>query len=96
MEIEVTDEAVALLLRSMELMRIDSATGGVRVRTARALGGGVDVQVEVADAPMEGEEVVEAGGFRLFVAPELEATIPRPVIAVEPQHETVVVRPGAP
>lgn len=93
MEIEITDEAVDVLRRSLELGNVDTSTGGVRLRTARALGGGVDVQVELSDAPLEGESVVERGGVRVFVDPSLATVVPDPVLAVEPQHETVVVRP---
>lgn len=95
MAIEVSDEAVAVLRRSLELGRIDAATGGVRLRGARRLGGGMDVQVELADAPLEGEQVIVAGGVRIFVDPEVTEAIPDAVVAVEPQHEVVVVRPAA-
>lgn len=93
MDIEITDEAVEVLRRSLQLGNVDTSTGGVRLRTARALGGGVDVQVELADAPLEGESVVERDGIRVFVDPSLTAAVPDPVLTVEPQHETVVVRP---
>jgi Fe-S cluster assembly iron-binding protein IscA len=93
MEIEITEEAVEVLRRSLELGNVDAATGGVRLRTARALGGGVDVQVELADGPLEGESIVERDGVRVFVDPGLTEAVPDPVLAVEPQHETVVVRP---
>lgn len=93
MDIEITDEAVEVLRRSLELGNVDTATGGVRLRTARGLGGGVDVQVELADGPLEGEDVVERGGIRVFVDPGLVDAVPDPIVTVEPQHELVVVRP---
>lgn len=93
MNVEITDEAVEVLRRSLQLGNVDTSTGGVRLRTARGLGGGVDVQVELADGPLEGESVVEKGGVRVFVDPGLAEAVPDPVLAVEPQHETVVVRP---
>lgn len=95
MPIEVTDEAVGILRRSLELGRIDSATGGVRLRGARGLGGGMDVQVELADSPLEDEQVIDAGGVRIFVDPEVTKAIPDAVVTVEPQHEVIVVRPAA-
>ena len=95
MDIEITDEAVEVLRRSLELGGVDLSTGGVRLRTARALGGGVDVQVELADGPLEGESVVERDGVRVFVDPNLREAVPDPVLTVEPQHENVVVRPRA-
>ncbi|MFN2587893.1 MAG: hypothetical protein ABR613_07235 [Actinomycetota bacterium] len=93
MDIEITDEAVDVLRRSLELGGVDLATGGARLRTARGLGGGVDVQVELADGPLAGESVVERDGVRVFVDPGLADAVPDPVLTVEPQHETVVVRP---
>jgi Fe-S cluster assembly iron-binding protein IscA len=94
MPIEVTDEAVGVLRRSLELGRIDPASGGVRLRGARGLGGGMDVQIELADAPFEDEQVITAGGVRIFVDPEVTRAIPSAVVTVEPQHEVVVVRPA--
>ena len=95
MDIEITDEAVEVLRRSLQLGNVDTSTGGVRLRTARALGGGVEVQVELADGPLQGESVVEKDGVRVFVDPGLTDIVPDPVLTVEPQHETVVVRPRA-
>lgn len=93
MEIEITDEAVEALRRSLELGNVDTTSGGVRLRTARALGGGVDVQVELAEGPLEAESVVERDGVRVFVDPGLFDAVPDPIVTVEPQHENVVVRP---
>jgi hypothetical protein len=91
-EIEVTDGAVEVLLRSMELAGVDPVSGGVRLRAARALGGGIDVQVELADGPIGEEVTAEVNGIRLFVDPEVVHAVPDPVVTVEPQHEVVVVR----
>ncbi len=93
MDIEITDEAVEVLRRSLQLGNVDTSTGGIRLRTAHALGGGMDVQVELADGPLEGESVVEKDGVRVFVDPRLTETVPDPIVTVEPQHENVVVRP---
>ena len=90
---EVTDEAVEVLRRSIELGGVDPTTGGVRLRAARGLGGGSSVQVELAEGPLEGESVVERGGVRIFVDPSLTEAIPDPIVALEPQHERIVVRP---
>jgi len=94
--ITVTHEAVQVLTRSLELGGIDPASGGVRLRGARGLGGGMDIQVELAEGPIEGEAVVDEGGIRLFVDAEIERAMPNPVVAVEPQHEIIVVRPEPP
>lgn len=91
MSIEITDEAVEVLRRSLALA---GQSGGVRLRAARGLGGGVDIQVELAEGPLEGETVVEKDGVRVFVDPEVTAAMPDAVVVVEPQHELVVVRPA--
>jgi hypothetical protein len=94
--IEVTDEAIEVLRRSLELGGVDTATGGVRLRAAKALGGGMDIQVELADAALPTETTIEKEGIRIFVDPQLTHAIPHAVVAVEPQHEVVVVRPAEP
>jgi hypothetical protein len=95
-DIEVTQEAREVLRRSLELGGLDPATAGIRLRPARALGGGVDVQVELADAPLPGERVLGSTDVRIFVAPEVADAYPNgAIVAVEPQHEVVVVRPVA-
>lgn len=94
MTIEVTDEAVEVLRRSLELGNVDASRGGVRLRGARGLGGGMDIQVELADGPLEDESVIERKGVRIFVDAEVTKAIPDAVVAVEPQHEVVVVRPA--
>ena len=95
MAIEVTEEAVEVLRRSLELGNVDPVAGGVRLRGARGLGGGVDVQVELADGPLEEETIVERDGVRIFVDPSVTEAFPEAVVAIEPQHETVVVRPAS-
>ncbi len=92
MHVEVTPEAVEVLRRSLHLAE-GSGAGGVRLRPATGLGGGTDIQVELADAASPGEEVVEEGGIRIFIDPQVLEAVPNPVVAVEPQHEVVVVRP---
>jgi Fe-S cluster assembly iron-binding protein IscA len=93
MSIEVTPEAAEVLKRSLELGNIETSSGGIRLRGSRALGGGFQVQVELADAPEADEKVVEIAGLRLFVeAPVLDA-MPQLLVALDPQHDTVSVRP---
>ena len=95
MSIEVTPEAAAVLHRALELAQIDPASGGgVRLRAARALGGGADIQVELADASLPGEHVVEQDGVKVFVDASVMDLYPDAVVALEPQHETIVVRPA--
>lgn len=94
MGIEVTDEARAVLLRSLDLARVAGSPAGIRLRAAPALGGGVEVQVELADEAGEGERVVDLGDLRLFVDRSIETAYPDAVVALEPQHERIVVRPA--
>ena len=94
MPIEITDEAVEVLRRSLSLGGVDTSRGGVRLRSARGLGGGVDIQVELAEGPLDTEEVVERGGVRVFIDPQVTQALPNAVVTVEPQHEMVVVRPA--
>jgi Fe-S cluster assembly iron-binding protein IscA len=95
MAVEVTDEAVQVLRNSLELAGVDTVTGGARLHAAHGLGGGVNVQVELADGPGEGEAVIEAGGIRIFVDRTVTEAFPEAIVAVEPQHERVVVRPAS-
>lgn len=94
MDIDVTEEAIEVLSRSLQMAGIDPGSGGVRLRVARGLGGGGEVQVELAEGPVEGDEVVEAGGLRLFVDPSLPQLVPDPIVTVAPMHDHIVVRPG--
>lgn len=94
MSIQVKEEAVEVLKRSLELGGVDRNSGGVRLRAAHGLGGGLDVQIELADGPLDGETTVTTDGIRLFVDPGLTEAIPDAVIAVEPQHDMLVVRPA--
>ena len=95
MSVEVTPEAAAVLRRSLELAQVDpSAGGGVRIRAARGLGGGSDIQVELAEAPLAGELVVQAEGVRVFVDTTVTDLYPEAIVVLEPQHETIVVRPA--
>jgi Fe-S cluster assembly iron-binding protein IscA len=91
MGIDITDEAVEVLKRSLAL----GNAAGIRLRAARGLGGGVDVQVELADAPSEGETTIERDGLKIFVDPAVTEAIPDAIVTVEPQHEIVVVRPAS-
>jgi hypothetical protein len=90
--IRITNDAVEVLRRSLEMGGLSPATAGIRLRAGRGLGGGLDVQVELAEGPLTGEEVVEARGLTLFVDPEVQRAMPEAVVAVEPQHDLVVVR----
>jgi Fe-S cluster assembly iron-binding protein IscA len=91
--IEVHADAAEVLRRSLELVKIDPARGGVRLRGTRGLGGGFDIQVEMAEEAADGEEVIESGGLRLFVDPRVTMAIPDAIVALDPQHDTITVRP---
>jgi hypothetical protein len=53
------------------------------------------VQIELADGPLPGETEITAGDVRIFIDPALTEAVPDPVVAVEPMHERVVVRPSS-
>lgn len=94
MPVTVTPEAIELLKNSLELAKHDPDRIGVRLRGARALGGGFQVQVEFAAAPDPSDEVVAQEGIRLFVAPEVLEAYPDALVTVEPMHDIVTVRPA--
>ena len=90
MKIEVTPEAAAVLRRSKELM----GGRGIRLRLSRGLGGGESVQVEVAAGPAPGDLTEEiSDDLVLYVEPAVLDVVPEPLVALEPDHEKVVVRP---
>ena len=95
MGIEVTPEAAEVLRRSVAMGKLDvSAGGGVRLRGSTGLGGGFDIQVELADGPLEGETVLQEEGLNIYVDPQVIEAIPEAVVTLEPQHEIVTVRPA--
>jgi Fe-S cluster assembly iron-binding protein IscA len=94
MPVEITEEAIEVLRNSLVLAGVDTATGGARLHAARALGGGLNVQIELAEAPGPAEEVVETRGIRVFIDRTVTEAIPDAVVAVEPQHDRIVVRPA--
>ncbi|MDQ4145250.1 MAG: hypothetical protein M3198_16220 [Actinomycetota bacterium] len=96
MGIEVTDEALEVLRRSLDLGGVDPSSGGIRLRGATGLGGGFDVQVELAEGPLEDESTIEKGGVRIFIDPSISQAFPEAIVALEPQHDVVVVRPAEP
>lgn len=96
MGIEVTDEALEVLRRSLELGGVDAASGGIRLRGATGLGGGFDVQVELAEGPLAEEATIEKDGVRIFIDPTIAEAFPEAIVALEPQHDVVVVRPAEP
>lgn len=92
MSIEITGHAVEVLKRSLALA---PHAAGIRLVAATGLGGGVTVQVELADGPGPDEEVVETDGVKIFVDPKLTEAVPDPIVTVETEHERIAVRPRA-
>ena len=89
-DIEVTPQAIEVLKRSLALA---PHAAGVRLRAATGLGGGIDVQVELADGPEAGEREIEAGDLRIFIDPSVFDAVPNPMVTVTPEHERIAVRP---
>lgn len=97
MGLRIKPEAAAVLRRSLEMAGLDpSSEAGVRLRGAKALGGGSNVQVELAAGPSDREMYVEAYGINVYVDASVSELYPEAVVALEPQHETIVVRPWSP
>lgn len=94
MAIEVTGEAVEMLARSLELGGVDRETGGVRLRAARSLGGGVVLQVELAEGHTVGEELIEKDGVRIFIDPTVTEAYPDAVVVLDPEHDRIAIRPA--
>ena len=92
MPVEVTEEAIEVLKASFELAKHDPERIGVRLRGARALGGGFQAQVEFVESPEEGDTTVEKDGVRIFVSPEVLETYPQALVTVDPMHDIVTVR----
>ena len=91
-DIEVTPEAIDVLKRSLALA---PHAAGVRLRAATGLGGGLVVQIELADGPLDGEQEISAGAVRIFIDPSVTDAVPDPVLTVDPEHDRVVVRPSS-
>lgn len=97
MGVRITPEAIAVLRRSLEMASVDGASeAGVRLRGTRGLGGGSEVQVELASGPGDGEERLRCDGVNVYIDPSVAELFPEAVVALEPQHETIVVRPALP
>ena len=94
MTVNVTEEAIEVLKTSLELAKHDPAKIGVRLRGARALGGGFQVQVEFSEAAEANDTVIEQDGVRIFVSSEVLETYPEALVTVEPQHDIVTVHPA--
>ena len=94
MSLQVNDEALVVLRRSMELANIGpNDEGGVRLRSVTSLGGGARIEVEFASGLQAEESLIETDGVRIFVDPSVTALYPDAVLTVEPQHERLVVLP---
>ena len=95
MSIDITPEAIEVLRRSLELTDVGPG-GGVRLRGSKSLGGSFDIQVEFADGPLEGETSITKDGINIYVDPAVTSAYPEALVSLEPQHETIVVRPSEP
>ena len=94
MAIEVTGEAAEMLARSLELGGVDRKTGGVRLRAARSLGSGVALQVELAEGPSAGEDIIEKDGVRIFLDPTFVEAYPDALVVLDPEHDRIAIRPA--
>lgn len=88
MPIEVTPRAVEVLRRAFELGRMDPASVGVRLSTARGLRG-EEVRTGFAEAAEPDEVTIEVGSLRLFVPRSLEER--GAVVDVADEHDRIVL-----
>lgn len=95
MAMQVTEEAVEVLRRSLEMGGVDPDRGGVRLRGHTAWG-----WLRYPGRTGRGSARGRVGGGRgrraVVHLPEVTAALPDSVVAVEPQHQTIVVRPADP
>lgn len=89
MTVKVTAAALEVIRNSLELGGLDPSETGVRLRIA-----GGQVRPRFSSEPGPEDEVVDVEGVRLFVAPEVTGEGGDVEIDVEPEHETLVVRPA--
>lgn len=92
MALEVTQEAVEMLSRSLELGGVDKRSGGARLRAARVLGGDIALQVELAAGPSAGEEIIEKDRVRIFIDPTVVEAYPDGVVELDPEHDRIAIR----
>ncbi len=90
MAVHVTARALEVIRGSLELGGLDPQETGVRLRMA-----GGQVRPRFSSEPGPDDEVIEVEGVRLFVAPEVTGEGGDVEIDVEPEHETLVVRPAS-
>lgn len=87
----MTEQALEVIRRSLELAKADPAEMGVRLRLA-----GGAIRPRFAPEPSPGDEVVETGGVRIFVASNIltgDIAAGDIEIGVSDEHESLVVRP---
>jgi hypothetical protein len=84
----ITDAAIELIRHSLELAKSDPAKVGVRLRVA----GGM-VRPRFVEGPEEGDEELDAGGIRVFLAKTITDELGDVEIGVTPEHGQLVVRP---
>lgn len=87
MSVRITPEALDVVRRSLELAKLDPAQAGVRLREA-----GGQVMPRFARGPEPTDEVVEAGGLRLFVERRIVERYADVEIAVSDEHERLILR----
>jgi Fe-S cluster assembly iron-binding protein IscA len=87
--IEVTPRAIDVLRRALEAGRLDPTEVGIRVSVAKGLKGD-ELRTGFAEQAEPGEEIVEAGGIRLYLSPQLAAG--GATIDVADEHDRIVLR----
>ncbi len=90
----ISPAALAVMERSLQLAGLDPEKVGVRLHVVKPLGGGIDVQLEFAEEPHEGDVTHAEPGLQIFLDGKLFDLMQDAVIDVEQPHERIVVRPA--
>lgn len=86
MALEVTPRAIEVLRRALTAGRLDPSKAGIRISVAKGQRGS-ELRTGFAEKAEPGEAIVEAGGIRLFVAPDVAGTLD-----VGDEHDRIVLR----
>jgi Fe-S cluster assembly iron-binding protein IscA len=89
MPLEVTPRAIEVLRRALDVGRMDPGRVGVRISVVRGPRGD-EVRTGFAEEPDPGEQIVEAGGVRLFADADL--VVRGATIDVADEHDLLIVR----
>jgi hypothetical protein len=86
--VQIKEEALAVIRRSLELAGADPSEVGVRLRMA-----GGELRSRFAKGAEPGDETLSVEGIRIFVAPNVLEIGDDVEIGVTDEHDKLVARP---